>query len=322
MNQGTSFPNRIDEIKRYRPKQRDGLAIDDIRAKKSGNYIFSFGFPGSGKTTFQWMLMNYLMNEGPFRTEISVPDGPEGQDWEGRAIINMWKDQWIEGRLPDPNATGENAVREVMIDTRTTNGRKIHSKFGFLEMSGELLQEVLVKPGAPPPVMAPLLHAYLDNPNLRFCVVLMLSPDIEENDKLFASFMTYLKKNFRGLLDRISLAVVISKPKESLERLREFGASDGQTVYDKLDKDALLDYLNRFCGETYQIWDHWPEPKKTLLSPLHLGELDMSGGELRLVKPSFRHIEEILFWLIEQFEGKRPGPTLFQRILGRVNRWK
>jgi len=308
------------QLQRMRPRSRDGLTVDGISEKQSGNYIFSFGFPGSGKTTFQWMLMNYLMNEGSFQTAISIPDRPEGEDWEGRVLINAWKDQWIEGRFPDPTATGENAVREVMIETRTTTGRKIHSNFGFIEMSGELLQEVLPKPGAAPG-LAPVLRAYLDNPNLRLCVVLMLSPDVEENDQLFASFIAYLNKNCPGLTDRISLAMIISKPQESLARLQAFGATDGQTGYASFTEEALCDYVNRFCGETYQLWDNWPQPQKTLLAPLYLGEIDMIDGEPRLVQQDFTHIEQILFWLVEQFEGKQPGPTFFQRLQAGAN-WK
>jgi len=100
--QDTAFDGRPGYLRRVRQVAKDGLAVDEIKARVSGNYIFSFGFPGSGKTTFQWMLMNYLMNEGPFRTEISVPDRPGGADWVGRTIINAWKGQWIEGRFPDP----------------------------------------------------------------------------------------------------------------------------------------------------------------------------------------------------------------------------
>ena len=305
--------------RRIKPKVRAGLAVSEVEDKSEGNYIFSFGFPGSGKTTFQWMLMNYLMNDGPFRTEITIPDRAQGPDWEGRAIINTWKNQWIEGRFPDPTASGEQDIREIQVHTRTTSGKKLSLDFNFLEMSGELLQQVM--PGmTSAPTLAPLLSAYLNNPHLRFCVILMLSPDVEENDQLFASFITYLKKYFPGLIDRMSLGIIVSKPEQSLRRLQEYGSTDGDTGFATFDEDAIQAYLNRFCGETHEIWMDWPE-EKTLLSPLRLGDIEMMNGEPRLVDPDFRHIEQIFFWMFKQFTGKEPGATLWQKISGRLD-WK
>ena len=302
------------------PPRAVELPVDDIRDLESGNYLFSFGYPGSGKSTFQWMMMNYLMNEGPFFAKIVVPDRANGPSWEGRRIINSWKTQWSEGRFPDPTPARERDIREVSVNARTTKGKKLGIDFSFLEASGELLRQVV--PGSDKaPGLAPLLRAYFDNPRLKFAVLLMLNPDVEENDQLFASFMSYLENNFSGLHERMSLGVIVTKPEDSLRRLQTYGAPDGIRNFPQLDTEALLTYVNRFCGETYQIWDNWPEPKKTLVSPLYLGETEMIEGEPRLVKPDFRHIEQIFFWVFEQFTGKCPGPTLWQRIIGRLD-WK
>ncbi|MDE2789179.1 MAG: hypothetical protein OXI81_01980 [Paracoccaceae bacterium] len=266
------------------------------------------------------MMMNYLMNEGPFSPEIEVPDRANGPDWEGREIINLWKGQWIEGRFPDRNPAAEGDVREVAVRARTTSGKKLEVNFSFLEASGELLKKVRPTSDKAPELI-PLLRAYFENPRLKFVVMLMLSPDKEENDQLFASFMAYLDNCFPELRDRMSLGVIVTKPEESLKRLREFGAPDGNRGFQELDEEALLAYVNRFCGETYQIWESWPQPKKTMLSPLYLGEIDMIEGEPRLVKPDFHHIGEIFCWLFEQFTTKRPGPTLWERITGELD-WK
>lgn len=320
MTDSIPFGSASPTLERIKPRKKIGLNIDEVANKTDGNFIFSFGYPGSGKTTFQWMLMNYLMNEGPFRTEIRIPDRADGADWGGRKIINEWKSQWIEGRFPDPTASGESDVREIEVTAVTTAGKKLSVDFSFLEMSGELLQQVM--PGASTsPKLSPLLSAYLGNPRLKFCVILMLSPDIEENDQLFASFITYLKKNFPGLINRMSLGVVVSKPEASLDRLRQYGATDGETGFAKFNGDALMAYMNRFCGETYQVWMDWPDESKTLLAPLHLGQVEQIDGEPRLVEPSFLHIEQIFFWIFRQFTNKSPGPTLWQRISGRLD-WK
>ena len=296
------------------------LSIDEIGELESGNCLLSFGYPGSGKSTFQWMMMNYLMNEGPFFAKIHVPARANGPSWEGRRIINLWKSQWAEGRFPDPTPAREGDIREVSVSARTTKGRSLRIDFSFLEASGELLRQVVPGSGKVPH-LTPLLRAYFDNPRLKFIVMFMLNPDVEENDQLFASFITYLENNFLGLRDRMSLGVIVTKPEESLRRLQTFGAADGARNFPQLDNETLLTYVNRFCGETYQIWDNWPEPKKTLLSALYLGEVEMMEGEPRLVVPDFHHIEEIFFWIFEQFTGQRPGPTLWQRVLGRLD-WK
>jgi len=306
-------------LERIKAKPKVGLSVQEVEEKTAGNYVFSFGFPGSGKTTFQWMLMNYLLNEGPFRVEIDIPNRAQGDDWEGREIINTWKSQWIEGRFPDPNESGEQDVREVHLSVTTTSGKRLATEFSFLEMSGELLQQVIPTEGAPP-ALAPLLNAYLSNPHLKFCIVLLLSPDVEENDQLFASFISYLKKYFPSMLEKASLAVIVSKPDESLRRLNEHRSSDGKS-FTKFDADALRAYTNKFCGETYQIWQDWKSPDKTLLSPLSLGQIEQIDGEPRLVEANFNHIEQIFYWLFKQFNGKEPGPTFLQKVLGGLN-WK
>lgn len=309
-----------DPTGRMIPQPILGLNPEDIAAKKNGNYLLSFGFPGSGKTTFQWMMMNYLMNEGGFNPTIKVPDGPKGPDWDGRQIINSWKDQWVQGRFPEPTRSSENDIREISVHAATTSGKKLSVDFSFLEVSGELLKMAMPEDGHVPR-LGDVLEAYLGNPRLKFTLMLMLHPDVEENDQLFPSFISFLDREFPNLRDRMSLGVIVSKPEESLKRLNMYGSVTGQQGFRRFDEEALETYLNRFCGETFQILETWPDQKKTLLAPLYLGRTEDSGGAIRLVSPDFNHIEQIFLWLFEQFSGERPGPTLWQRLVGKVD-WK
>ena len=310
-----NFPT---ETLRARPRPRGGLNVEAISEKTGGNYLMSFGFPGSGKTTFQWMLMNYIMNEGPFRTEISVPDGPNGPDWEGRRIINEWKSQWISGAFPEATQSSESDIREIAVHTATSSGKKMAVDFSFLEVSGELLQLAMPAPGHDPHLV-PTLHAYFSNPRLKFTLMLMLHPDVEENDLLFPSFISFLDREFPGLKDRMSLGVIISKPEASLAKLREFGDTTGRQYFGNFDEEALEAYLNRFCGETFEIWNNWPAQNKILLSPLYLGDIGERQGAPILEQPDFHHIEQIFLWLFEQFTGKRPGLTFWQKLRGKVD---
>lgn len=313
-----SYDSNPGSARRIQPVSKPILDIEDIENKKEGNYLISFGFPGSGKTTFQWMMMNYLMNEGPFHADIGVPTGSNGEDWEGRKIINEWTTQWIEGRFPEATKSSENDIREINVKADTTAGKKLSVDFNFLEVSGELLRLTLPTAGHDPHLV-PLLHAYLNNPRLKFTMMLMLHPDVEENDQFFASFMTFLDKQFPSLRDRMSFGIIVSKPEASLAKLREFGDSSGRTYFEKLDEDALEAYLNRFCGQTYKAWLKWPGKNNTMLCPLYLGETVEREGETYLQNPNFDHIEKIFFWLFEQFTGKRPGPTMFQTMMRKMD---
>lgn len=299
------------------PQSDPGLDVEEITNRKGGNFLLSFGFPGSGKTTFQWMLMNYLMNHGPFHPDIQVRKGVDGPDWEGVRIINQWKKDWITGKLPDSNPSAESDIREVEVRVKTTSGKKLQLDFSFLEVSGELLEMVLPEEGQAPQ-LSEILEAYLRNPHLKFTLLLMLHPDVEENDELFPTFIKVLDHEFPGIRERMSLGIIVSKPEASIERLNVYGSTDGQRGYRKFDEEALHDYLNRFCGQTYQIMENWPGRTKTLLAPLYIGNTIENGGQDFLNKPDFRHIEQIFHWLFEEFTGKRPGPTLWQRIIGQV----
>lgn len=305
---------------RLPPPRLPQLTPEDIGSRRGGNCLLSFGFPGSGKTTFQSFMINYLRNEGPFQFEILVPERMNGPDWEGQAIVNDWLSKWETGRFPEPTPAQESDIREVSFKAATTSGRKLNSEMSFLEVSGELLEKVLPESGYAPD-LAQNLRAFLENPHLKFVVMLMINPDVTGNDQLFASLMSYLDHNFPGFRDRMSIGIILTKPQACLGRLREFGSSSNRHNFQRLDGEAQMAYLNRFCGQTYQIWKNWPDPRKKLLSPLHLGEIETIEGEPRLRDPDYHHIEQIFFWIVEQFTGQRPGPTFWQRLIGQMD-WR
>lgn len=297
---------------------QDNIDPDELAERSSGNILFSFGLPGAGKTTFQWMMMRYLMNEGPFSTRIHIPEKAHGPDWEGRALIDEWKTQWISGRFPESTRTGN--TREIQIETRTTSGRKVATRFSFIEIAGELLKKVLPH-GGNVPTLEPSLQTMFGNDALQYTVILMVHPESEENDTLFADFITFLREDYPSVLRRMSLGVVIANPAAALRRLRDHGSSDGRSGFRKFDLVAQESFLNQFCPETAQILDDWPDPRRTLLAPLLIGDITEEGGRARLLAPNYDHIEQIVFWMIGQFAGKEPGPTLLQSFQKRMV-WK
>lgn len=298
--------------RRVVPTARIGLNPEEI-ANKSGNYLFSFGSPGSGKTVFQWHLLRHLIEYGDFTTTPSVPETASGLDWDGRRLLNEWKTQWLEGRLPESTGAKESDIRELKLDVRPMAGQKTPLEFSFLEMSGELLR--MVDPSqAQTPRLADVLHAYLPNENIRFVLVLIIQPDDELNDNLFGSFMGYLDRVYPGIKNRMSLSIVVSKPHETLRKLQRYGDMQGRTEYHQLDAQALEAYVDRFAHEAYMAYRNWPDPKRVLLTPLYIGEIESEGGEPILKRPDFADISTIFGWVYNQFTGKHLGPTWFQKL--------
>lgn len=302
-------------------KAIEGLNPEDIQ-NKSGNYLFTFGYPGSGKTTFQWFLMRYLMMEGNFRTQVDIPKTAGGEDdWEARRILNEWKTQWVEQTFPESTGAFDSDIREITIESRPLEGEKTPCRFSFLEMSGELLR--MVKPEKnQAPKLSKLINSYLSNEKIKFIVVLMLHPEHEENDNLFASFLSYLDRIHPGIRSRMSLAIIVVNPEKSMEKLRQFGDAEGRKNYMEINDAALHTYVDAFAGESYQALTDWPDKKRTLLTCLEIGEIKRERGEQILEDPDFGDIEEIYRWIYNQFTGKRLGPTLLQRIFGAVSGWK
>lgn len=307
-------------VRRAAVERHEGLHPDEV-ANKSGNYIFSFGAPGSGKTTFQWFLMRYLMEYGDFVTRIDVPEKANTPDWEGRRILNEWKTQWVEGRFPESTGSQESDIREVTLEVRPMQGEKTPCKLSFLEISGELLR--MVDPTmVDTPRLADTIHAYLSNEKIRFLTVLMLHPDDERNDNLFASFMSYLDRIHPGIKSRMSIAIIVSKPEESLRKLQTFGDREGRTDYFEFDDAALHAYVDAFASEAYQTFRSWPEQRRSLMCSLYIGKIDREAGEAILRKPDYENIAGIFGWIYTQFTGKRLGLTFWQRAFGRLGGWR
>lgn len=255
------------------------------------------------------------MEYGPFNTEVSVPTNATGQDWDGIRVINLWRKQWIEGRFPEATPTGEEDIREINCRVEPLEGERTPLNFGFLEVSGELQRSVM--PGETRnPNLIRTLRGYLENENLKMVLMLLMSPEVEENDVLFSNFITFLDVNFPGARERMSLGVIISKPEDSLERLKLFGGATTDVSFGAELRGARVeDYVETFAPSTYRIWDQWPSENRKMLASLHLGEIINEGTERRLTAPEFEDISRIFAWLYTQFTGRKLGPRFFERLL-------
>ena len=120
---------------------RSPLLGDEI-AGRTGNYVVSFGFPGSGKTTLHAFLMRYLMQVGPLQDRADQPKVSGGIDYEVNRVVTEWMKQWQQGRFPAPNPAEESEIRELGFAVQPIRGVRTPLEFSILEMSGEMMQSV------------------------------------------------------------------------------------------------------------------------------------------------------------------------------------
>ncbi len=295
------------------PELRRSRILDADLTSRVGNYIFTFGFPGSGKTTFHSTLMRYLMERGPFRTEISVDSDSGMTDWDTVRLINDWKTAWREGLLATANPVGEDQIREHSFSVVPLEGIRTTLNFSFLEVSGEMLQTVMPNELVDPE-LSRILRAFLENPKLRLVLLLMINPDVPQNDELFVNFLTFIDKTFGpGFRDRVSLGIIVSKPEQALRELKRL--RQGYKMVDRLAGEYCESFVEEFAPTTYRIWDDWPNPDRTMITSLYIGEMEQRGSEWRLVSPNFESIEKIFGWVYFQFTREKLGPTRWQRLI-------
>ncbi len=286
---------------------------DEAIEEKTGNYLLSFGFPGSGKTTFQSFLAYYVTHIGPFDAHLRVSPQEDVQGWEPMALFNEWMRIWARGGFPPANPVDEDDAREMTFRIQPLRGVTTPLQLSLLELSGELMTPVVAERYSDP-AMAEILGRYLANERLRTLLFLIVDPDCgEENDVLFQNLLTFLDLHYPDFRRRMSLAVLVSKPERALRHLQ---ARDPRYEGCRaLRGEACEAYVQRFAPRTYRILDGWPSQERVQMMALHIGEIAEEGGASRLREPDYADIHDIFAWIYEQLTGWRLGPTWWQRAL-------
>lgn len=292
---------------------RAPLLDDDIEMRR-GNYIITFGFPGSGKTTFQSSLLRYLFHVGPFATEPMHEVGSgSAPNFESSRVITQWMEQWRAGTFPKSNAIGEHEIREIAIRVQPVEGVKTELELGMLEVSGEMMQSVIPTDFSEPKISR-VVQSYLANPHVNLAIILLVNPEVDDNDSLFLNLLTYLDANLpHDVRERSGLMLLVSKPDAALKKLKEVDRN--YAMLSDLKGDAIEDYIEKFCPATYRFWDQWPSPKKKMIGRVYLGEIEQDGDKAKLIRPDFRSVENIFSWIYTHFTGRRLGPGRFRRLL-------
>ena len=292
--------------------ERGPLMADPIEQRR-GSYLLSFGLPGSGKTTFQSFLAYYVTHIGPFEAEPVVAPETSAQGWEPLVTFNEWMRMWGQGGFPPANPVTEGDIREMTFRVRPLRGGQGPVELSFLEVSGELMTQV-VADRVSDPAMIETLGRYLANEEIRLLLFLIVDPHrLAENDILFQNLMSYLELHYPGVRERMSLAVLVSKPEEALRQLRERDARyQEETV---LRAELCEAYVQRFAPRTYRILDGWPRQDRVQLMALHLGEVVEDEQGARLREADYQDIDAIFAWIYRQLTGGRLGPPWWQRLL-------
>lgn len=282
-------------------------------AKRSGNFVLSFGFPGSGKTTLHSFLMRYLMEGGPYKTEVVRRDHGEGADYETNRMITEWSREWRQGRFPESTPVGENEIRELSFEVQPMKGVRTPLEFSILEMSGEMMRTVIPS-REQKPNLSRVIRDLAANERLNLVILLLVNPRVHENDNLFTSFMSYLDANLGGkdIRKRAKLGIVISDPEMALDYLKTYKPEFAHHA--EFRGDLVEEFVASFAPQTYRIYKEWPDPRGAMMMRFHVGAIEDREGMPRLVTPDYGSATRLFDWLYLQFTGRRPGPTRWQRM--------
>lgn len=283
--------------------------------ERSGNYVLTIGFPSAGKTVLQSWLTRYIMTQGPFRSELdNVGDSSTSADFDMNRVVNTWMDQWSDGRFPEPTPVGEDEIREIKLKVTPLYGVKSPLEFGFLEISGEMMQSVI--PGETEnPSLSRVLLEFLRNSNIKLVIVMLIDPASDDNDRLFFNLMNFLDANLSyNIRDKASLALVASKPDVALDRLRAHNRK--YAAHADLTGEVLEDYISFAVPSMYKEYYDWPKKRK-VLSRFHIGDVEMDEQGPKVAYPSYVSAENLFGWIYLQFKGHRLG----YGPMGRFWRW-
>ena len=285
---------------------------------RSGNYIISFGFPGSGKSTFQSFLTRYIEEGDVFRHSVGKVDGNDNST----RLINEWRKDWKQNRFPEATARGEHNITELRLSVTPIEGQTKQISFGFLEMSGENQATVVPSEGAAGSMVAPL-RSFLRNTRVNPILVLFVDPEEQSgrdpNDTIFMNLLDYLEANFdRRTISRIAILLLVPKPALALSVLRQLPEArrryHGLSHVEELNADLVELYLELTIPGTFKRIEDWPSPWQ--YARLHVGD-PVEGDPNSYENASFEDIEKIFHWIYGIFSGgKQLGPSGLDKLKG------
>lgn len=207
----------VKELEKEETDVSDEYYVNDAEiANKQGNYVFTVGNVGSGKSTLQNLLIYRLWSKEDIVLEYANQDGDHRHD----KLLDVWSTSIKRGELPE--RTKEKTLQEFSV--HITQGRRRPLKFSFLEISGEDIKSIVptLDKDVKPKIYKPLVD-YLKTKKRRINKRFIFVSDCSENrknehsasesseDHLFKHLLTYMLSNNGLNIKRLDILFVASK---------------------------------------------------------------------------------------------------------------
>jgi hypothetical protein len=290
----------------------DGSSIEG----KSGNYLFTVGNVGSGKSTIQSSLIHRLWSDSRILFEYATTDGNPAHD----AYLNGWVQNIGNGFFPERTKAG--GVREFTV--RFGQRKRPVLQLSFIEIAGEDIRSIVPSGSrreGEQPRLNEYLERYLKEPHIkkRFLFVSdgalnRTGPQREaamyNEDILFDTLLRYLLSNSGVGLKKIDALFVAAK-------------------WDQVKND--------YRSERQYFRTNFPQTFGTVASttriragfmPFSVGDVvvdrppDTGEAVARIVRKESKYVDTLIGWIYQSFTQRRlvghvkVRKTLWDRIKG------
>ena len=292
-----------------------------------GNYLFTVGPTGAGKSTFQSVLVRHLFSS-PAHTTSRVDKG-DASTGEADALMNSWVHSWETNEFPRRTRIG----RPTVVRLNVENNEFAHCKpleCSILEVSGEDYQH-LIHSDTDDFFLPPVLEKFLAHPGVNIVFVFVCNgQDTRNADRLFLAFLQHINRRYgqtRNFRQRTSAAVLVNNPMAAAltsanDKLRKQGKPPLTSPPRQLDlKEFVAAYLPLTVGQL-RGWK-----RRCQVGAFHIGQVRRAKKLIKLPngatedqvvevmsKLDYSDSQKMYNWIYKQFTGKALGPSWISRL--------
>ena len=286
--------------------KNQGTTLDAVpQQSREGPYLLTIGRTGSGKTTFHWQLMRWLISTPLVAAKVAAPEN----NWDGAAILTEWEQNWDAHEFP--RSTQQFQPQEIIVEINPYNKKLPSLRFGFFEIAGEDFRYLEPKSGQAPMIYKGLLN-FLENSSIHFMLAFVCDGEEPKgSDLLFTNIMTWLDQTFNQAFRMSPILLLITKPEIALENLQRAGNAKYRMATE-LDTESFVD---EFLPNTKSLMQEWGAPYA--LTKFSVGSVEHADDENnRFIRNvDYSDIQTIFFWLYKQATGSEFGETPMQKFV-------